>query len=186
MYTSSVPDGRAANHASFVVTLRPPIAASLPGARVSRSVISCPASVVARTCSGDSAASVAFSSRVAAASTRAYQDCPNRPTRSAWCWLGDFPVVARISEASSAGTMPSLSVVHTVPSVRRKDAPADSSPPNPTAPSISPGTNHLNPTGTSSSRRPRSATTRSIREDETTVLPTAVPAGHPGRPPPYR
>ena len=38
--------------------------------------------------------------------------------------------------------MPSLSVVHTEPSVRRNDAPADSSPPNPTDPSSRPGTNH--------------------------------------------
>ena len=50
--------------------------------------------------------------------------------------------------------MPSLSVVHTVPSRRRNDAPADSSPPKPTEPSSSPGTNHLKPTGTSHSRRP--------------------------------
>ena len=50
--------------------------------------------------------------------------------------------------------MPSLSVVHTDPSRCRNDAPADSSPPNATDPSSSPGTNHLNPTGTSSSVRP--------------------------------
>ena len=41
--------------------------------------------------------------------------------------------------------MPSLSVVHTVPSRRRNDAPALSSPPKPTEPSIRPGTNHLKP-----------------------------------------
>ena len=69
--------------------------------------------------------------------------------------------------------MPSLSVVHTVPSVRRNDAPADSSPPKPTDPSISPGTNHLNPTGTSTSGRPSSAATRSIIELDTSVLPIA-------------
>jgi hypothetical protein len=50
--------------------------------------------------------------------------------------------------------MPSLSVVHTEPSRRRKDAPALSSPPKATEPSISPGTNHLKPTGTSHRRRP--------------------------------
>ena len=77
--------------------------------------------------------------------------------------------------------MPSLSVVQTLPSWRRKDAPADSSPPNPTDPSSRPGTNHLKPTGTSSSRRPRSATTRSMSELDTSVLPTAVSAAHPGR-----
>ena len=51
--------------------------------------------------------------------------------------------------ASSASRMPSLSVVQTPPSRRRNDAPADSSPPKPTDPSSRPGTNHLNPTGTS-------------------------------------
>ena len=78
---------------------------------------------------------------------------------------------------------PSLSVVQTVPSRRRNDAPALSSPPNPTEPSINPATNHLNPTGTSSSRRPRSAVTRSIIADETSVLPTATSAPHPRAPP---
>jgi hypothetical protein len=46
--------------------------------------------------------------------------------------------------------IPSLSVVHEVPS-----------------------TNHLNPTGTSMSRRPRRAATRSIMPLLTTVFPTA-------------
>ena len=56
---------------------------------------------------------------------------------------------AVISAASSAGMMPSLSVVHTVPSRRRNDAPALSSPPKPSEPSSRPSTNHLKPTGTS-------------------------------------
>ncbi len=68
--------------------------------------------------------------------------------------------------------IPSLSVVQTEPSRRRNDAPALSSPPKPIEPSTSPSTNHLKPTGTSTSRRPRSATTRSIIDDETRVLPT--------------
>ena len=71
-----------------------------------------------------------------------------------------------------------MSVVQTLPSVRRNDAPADSSPPKPTLPSSSPGTNHLNPTGTSSSRRPSPATTRSMIELDTSVLPTATSAPH--------
>src|SRR5260370_1182357 len=50
--------------------------------------------------------------------------------------------------------MPSLSVVHTDPSRRRNDAPADSSPPKPMVPPIRPSTNHLNPTGTSTNLRP--------------------------------
>ena len=79
--------------------------------------------------------------------------------------------------------IPSLSVVQTVPSRRRKDAPALSSPPNPSDPSTSPSTNHLNPTGTSTSRRPRSATTRSIIDDETSVLPTPTSGPHVRAPP---
>ena len=80
--------------------------------------------------------------------------------------------------------MPSLSVVHTEPSRRRNDAPADSSPPKPTEPSSRPGTNHLKPTGTSISRRPSAAATRSIIEEDTSVLPIAAAAGHCGRAPP--
>ena len=79
--------------------------------------------------------------------------------------------------------IPSLSVVHTEPSKRRNDAPADSSPPNTTEPSRSPGTNHLNPTGTSVSRLPAAATTRSIIEDDTSVLPIAASGDQPGRAP---
>ena len=77
--------------------------------------------------------------------------------------------------------MPSLSVVHTVPSLRRNEAPADSSPPNATEPSSRPGTNHLNPTGTSRSVRPSDSATRSMIIDETRVLPTAASAGQSGR-----
>ena len=77
--------------------------------------------------------------------------------------------------------MPSLSVVQTEPSRRRNDAPALSSPPNATVPSMSPGTNHLKPTGTSHSRRACAATTRSIIDELTTVLPMAALAGHCGR-----
>ena len=80
--------------------------------------------------------------------------------------------------------MPSLSVVHTEPSWRRNDAPADSSPPNGPDPSSSPGTNHLKPTGTSTSRRPRSAATRSIIELDTRVLPMKPSSRHCGRAPP--
>ena len=101
MYTSSVPDGRAANHAFSVVTLRPPIAAPFPGAAVRVAVIGSPASVVEVTRSGVSAARVAFSARVAGASTRAYQDSPNRETSSACSCEGERPVTAWISEAVS-------------------------------------------------------------------------------------
>ena len=54
---------------------------------------------------------------------------------------------AVISADSNAGTMPSLSVVQTLPSLRLNDAPALSSPPKPSDPSSKPGTNHLKPTG---------------------------------------
>ena len=43
------------------------------------------------------------------------------------------------------------------------------------------GTNHLNPTGTSHSRRPSDAETRSMMEDDTSVLPTAASARQSGR-----
>ena len=77
--------------------------------------------------------------------------------------------------------MPSLSVVQAVPSMRRKLAPALSSPPNPTEPSTSPGTNHLKPTGTSHRRRPSEAATRSIIELDTRVLPIAASCRQFGR-----
>ncbi|MCY1243587.1 hypothetical protein D9M72_566090 [compost metagenome] len=80
-------------------------------------------------------------------------------------------MTAVISEASSASRMPSLSVVHTLPSILLKEAPADSSPPNAPSPDNSPGTNHLKPTGTSTSLRPRLSATRSMMDDETRVLP---------------
>ena len=81
--------------------------------------------------------------------------------------------------------MPSLSVVQTVPSRRRNEAPALSSPPKPSEPSSSPSTKNLKPTGTSSSRRPRSAVTRSIMELDTIVLPTPTRSPQ-SRPPPNR
>ena len=71
--------------------------------------------------------------------------------------------------------MPSLSVVQTVPSRRRNEAPALSSPANPSDPSSSPGTNHLKPTGTSTSVRPSMRATRSMMLLLTIVLPTAAP-----------
>src|ERR1700712_4370082 len=112
---------------------------------------------------------------------RAYVEAPYFSAIASYRCDGVDPVLARISEASSAKMMPSLSVVHTEPSNRRKDAPALSSPPKPIVPLISPSTNHLNPTGTSISLRPSPATTRSMIELLTAVLPTAVDPGQPGR-----
>ena len=65
-----MPDGRAANQPLAATTLRPPMAASLPGARVSRAVIGSPASSGAVTASGDSFASRAFCAGVAGVSIR--------------------------------------------------------------------------------------------------------------------
>ena len=73
-----MPDGRAANQPFSLATLSPPMAAPLPGAAVSVAVIFSPASSVAVTCDGDSLASTAFCSRVAGASTRAYDGSPYR------------------------------------------------------------------------------------------------------------
>jgi hypothetical protein len=56
--------------AAFVVTLSPPIAAPLPGALVSFASIGSPASVAAAIDAGESFASRAFCSGVAAASIR--------------------------------------------------------------------------------------------------------------------
>ena len=83
-----------------------------------------------------------------------------------------------------------MSVVQVEPSIRRNDAPADSSPPNPNDPSISPGTNHLKPTGTSTIGLPpplfSPAATRSIIDEETSVFPIRAESGQPGRAPPKR
>ena len=59
--------------------------------------------------------------------------------------------------------------------------PADSSPPKAPEPSSRPGTNHLKPTGTSTSLRPSCAATRSIMEEETRVLPIEASAFQPVR-----
>ena len=90
-------------------------------------------------------------------------------------------MTAMISAARRARMMPSLSVVQTVPSLRRKEAPALSSPPKPTEPSTSPGTNHLKPTGTSQSTRPKPSATKLIMELDTRVLPMRASCRQPGR-----
>ena len=113
-----------------------------------------PASSVQCTSVGDSAASRRFCSGVAGASTRSYAGSPNSRVKSTYSAPGSRPAITVISAASNAPMIPSLSVVHTVPSRRRNDAPALSSPQNPSVPSRRPSTNHLKPTGTSYSRRP--------------------------------
>src|SRR5665213_339310 len=74
--------------------------------------------------------------------------------------------------------MPSLSVVHVFPFMRRKEAPALSSPTKPMEPFNSPSTNHLKPTGTSTTFRLIFAATRSIIWLLTSVFPTIVFAFH--------
>ncbi len=66
----SVPEGRAANQPLSVKTLRPPIGAPLPGARVSLFIIGSPARLAVATASGDNFSSNAFCSGVAGASMR--------------------------------------------------------------------------------------------------------------------
>ncbi len=77
--------------------------------------------------------------------------------------------------------MPSLSVDQAPPFLHRNEAPADSSPPKPRLPSIRPSTNHLKPTGTSITCRPIPLATRSIIEEDTSVLPMAAWVLHSGR-----
>ena len=63
----------------------------------------------------------------------------------------------------------------------KKEAPALSSPPNPSEPSSRPSTNHLKPTGTSTRGRASRAATRSIMLLLTTVFPTPASARQPDR-----
>jgi hypothetical protein len=84
---------------------------------------------------------------------------------------------AQLKRALDAMALPTL-FTHGFSSI---DAPALSSPPKPKDPSSRPSTNHLNPTGTSISRRPKRRATRSIKLLETTVFPTPASARQPGR-----
>ncbi len=77
--------------------------------------------------------------------------------------------------------MPSLSVDQGVALRRRKEAPADSSPPKQMEESKRPGANHLKPTGVSRSLRFASLTTRSIMLELTTVFPMAAEGDQRGR-----
>ena len=61
-----------------------------------------------------------------------------------------------------------------------------SSPPKAISPVNSGSTNHLKPTGTSTTGAPIEAATRSMSEEETSVLPTPVCSGQSGRLPPNR
>ena len=73
-----------------------------------------------------------------------------------------------------------LVVDHGLPSNVRNDAPALSSPPNAIEPSSRPSTNHLNRPALRSFR-PMPATTLSMSDEDTSVLPTAASGFQPGR-----
>ena len=77
--------------------------------------------------------------------------------------------------------MPSLSVVQTLPSRRRNEAPALSSPPNAIVPSSRPGTNHLKPDRHLGQAAPGVGGHPVDDEELTRVLPTAASAGQPSR-----
>ena len=104
--------------------------ALLPGARVSLAMIGSPASVVSLTGSGDSFCKRAFCSGVAGGvDARVVGRAELARSARGKCSPGSLPVRAVISAASRSRIRPSLSVVQTVPSRRRKLAPALSSPP---------------------------------------------------------
>ena len=107
---------------------------AVAGRGVSVAVIGSPASSVAVTCSGESFASTAFCSRVAGRVDPGVRGLAE-PRGQVGVVLARACArcVAMISEASRQSRMPSLSVVQVLPSRRRNDAPALSSPPKPTA-----------------------------------------------------
>ena len=92
---------------------------------------------------------LAFAAFVHAASIRPKRGSPQPSTIFLYSLSTVAPITAYISIANKAITMPSLSVVHTVPSFLRNDAPADSSPPIPISPSNNKELKYLKPTGTS-------------------------------------
>jgi hypothetical protein len=130
---SSVPEGRAANQAFCVTTFRPPMGASFPGARVRSFSIFSPASSVRFTCCGGELGEHRF----------LLGGCPRLDPiggglaeiagKLRYSAPGSRPVRAVISADKSAAAMPSLSVVHTLASVRKNVAPALSSATEPEA-----------------------------------------------------
>ncbi len=109
-----MPDGRAANQPFSVTTFNPPIGAPLPGALVSVAMIFSPARSLAVICSGDSLLEDLFLLR----GRRRVDAFVHRGAELARELLVQSrrdrgPLRAVISAASSAGTMPSLSVVQT-------------------------------------------------------------------------
>ena len=77
--------------------------------------------------------------------------------------------------------IPSLSVVHTAAVAAQERRPGALLAAEAQRAVERPGTNHLNPTGVSTSVRPRSAATRSIIDELTAVLPIPARGGQSGR-----
>ena len=136
---SSVPDGRAANQPFSPMTFRPPMAAPLAGASVRIFTICSPASSVELTCARRERRELLLLRR----RRRGLDAVRDRVTELARTARGRSPPGSRprravISADSRAGTMPSLSVVHTLPFRRGNEAPALSSPPKHSEPSSRP------------------------------------------------
>ena len=123
----------------------------VPGDRSSTFSIFSPASSVLRTWVGDSFAGAAFWLAVAAASSEIGRGLAQVAHQVTIQFPGSRPLRAMISRRQQRpGAIPSLSVVHAVPSLRAKDARRSPRTPGPSDPSTRPATkNHLKPTGTS-------------------------------------
>ena len=108
------PTGARRTSRSSATTLMPPMAPSLPGARLSTLRIGSPASSVLRTCSGDRLRRACASARASPGRRRGRR--PRRRSRAPGrdrAGRASRPVRAVISADSRAAAMPSLSVVHT-------------------------------------------------------------------------
>ena len=137
-------------------------------------VIGSPSTVVAVNSSALICFRICFCSFLHGASIRPNFGLPNSSTDSPAIFSADFPITAMISIPSKAIIMPSLSVVHTLPSFFKKDAPALSSPPMPIVPSNKSCEKYLKPTGTSNTGISALAAHLSIIVVHTTVLPTPL------------
>ena len=117
---------------------------------------------------------LALATFVQGASIRPNRGSPQPSTILLYSLSTVAPITAYISIAKRAIIIPSLSVVHTVPSFLRNDAPADSSPPMPISPSNNRELKYLKPTGTSYTGISLTDAHLSIMVVQTTVLPTPL------------
>ena len=144
-----MPEGRATNQPVSVSTRTPSIGISLYKDVVRTFVIASPSTSVAVIELAFNCFNLALAAFVQAASIRPKRGSPQPSTILVYSLSTVAPMTAYISMANRAITIPSLSVVHTVPSFFRNDAPADSSPPIPISPSNNKELKYLKPTGTS-------------------------------------